>query len=348
MRLAESAEQDACVEAIFSHYRANGFPVYDLTQQERIQRLASLIAFDHSTVIRNGIVRQTMHGMSLSWHYHPHMWDVRCGGKRTAMEVFMNDDLLKGAIAKRLEMGGYISDGGLRKAISTYSGTQRVSTFRPTAAASLYAALLPTSGGVTWDFCSGFGGRLLGALASQRVKTYIGTEPASMTMEGLEEMVSELVPLSGRRISVKLHKVGSEDFFPDRNSLDCVLSSPPFFNWEKYSNEPSQSFVRFPTKREWLEGYLGKTLANCRHGLKSSGLLAVNITGVPSYPKLESDFLALARREGWKLRATLHIEMSRMLGTKGFSTGTGKQYKTEPLFVFSTRNQKCGTPNLVH
>jgi hypothetical protein len=27
--------------------------------------------------------------------------------------------------------------------------------------------------------------------------------------------------------------------------------------------------------------------------------------------------------------------MSQMLGTKGFSAGTSKQYKTEPLFVFS-------------
>ena len=61
----------------------------------------------------------------------------------------------------------------------------------------------------------------------------------------------------------------------------------------------------------------------------------MNIANVPSYPRLEAEFLSLAKREGWKLRATLEIEMSQMLGTKGFNAGTNKQYKTDPLFVFS-------------
>jgi hypothetical protein len=327
-------EQDACVEALFSHYRANGFPVYDLSPRERAERLASLMAFDHSTILKNGVIRQTMHGMSLCWHYHPHMWDIRCGGKKTPMEVFLNDRLFKQAIAKRLEIGSYVTDGGVRKTLANFSGTQRVSTFRPSAAASIYRELLPAKGGVTWDFSGGFGGRLLGALACRRVKKYIATEPATMTYEGLQEMVAELVPMSGRRISVELHQVESEDFRPDRGSLDLVFSSGPYFRNEEYSDEASQSYIKFPTRHEWLEGYMGGTLANARRGLKPGGFLAVNIANVPSYPNLEADFLKLAKREGWRLRTTVQIEMSQMLGTKGFSTGTGKQYKTEPLFVF--------------
>jgi DNA modification methylase len=154
-------------------------------------------------------------------------------------------------------------------------------------------------------------------------------------MQGLEEMRDELVPLSGRKISIELHHVGSEDFEPDKNSLDLIFSSPPYSGHEKYADEPTQSYVRFPTRREWLEGYLGATLSNCRHGLKSGGVLAINIANVPSYPMLESDFLALAKREGWRLISTLKIQMSRMLGTKVFRTGASKQYKTEPLFVFN-------------
>jgi hypothetical protein len=156
-----------------------------------------------------------------------------------------------------------------------------------------------------------------------------------MTMEGLQEMVLELVPMSGRRIGVELHHVGSEDFRPDRNSLDLAASSGPYFRNEQYSDEQTQSYVKFPSREEWLEGYMGTTLANCRRGLKPGGILAVNIANVPSYPRLESDFLSLAKREGWRLRTTVQIEMSQMLGTKGFVAGTNKQYKTEPLFVFS-------------
>jgi hypothetical protein len=328
-------EQDACVEALFAHYRVNGFPVYDLSPRERAERLAALMAFDHATILKNGVIRQTMHGMSLCWHFHPHMWDIRCSGKRTPMEVFLDDRLFKQALAKRLEMGTYVTDGGVRKTLANFSGTQRVSTFRPTAAAAIYRELLSAKGGVTWDFSGGFGGRLLGALACRHVKKYIATEPATMTYEGLQEMVAEFVAMSGRRISIELHRVGSEDFVPDKNSLDLVFSSGPYFRNELYSDEPTQSYIRFPNRHEWLEGFMGGTLTNCRRGLKPGGILAVNIANVPSYPRLESDFLRLARREGWKLRATLRIEMSRMLGTRVFKAGNGKQYKTEPLFVFN-------------
>jgi hypothetical protein len=251
------------------------------------------------------------------------------------MDVFLDDHLFKQAIAKRLALGSYLSDGGIRKALSTYSGTQRVSTFRPTAAAAVYRELLPAKGGATWDFSGGFGGRLLGALACRLVKKYIATEPSTMTFEGLQEMVTELVPMSGRRINVELHHVGSEDFIPDKNSLDVVFSSGPYFRNEEYADELTQSYVKFPTRHEWLDGYMGGTLVNARRGLKPGGFLAVNIANVPSYPRLEADFLKLAKREGWRLRTTLQIELSQMLGTKGFSIGTGKQYKTEPLFVFS-------------
>jgi hypothetical protein len=156
-------------------------------------------------------------------------------------------------------------------------------------------------------------------------------------MEGLREMTSELVLMSGRRVSVELHQVGSEDYRPDRNSLDLAFSSPPYLGHEQYSDEPSQSYLKFPTREEWLEGYMGGTMANARRGLKLGGFLAINITGVPSFPRLEADFLTLAKREGWKLRATFQIEMSQMFGTKGFSAGASRQYKTEPLFVFVKR-----------
>ncbi len=246
------AEISACVEALLCHYRHVGFPVYDLSRAQRIQRLESLLSFDYRTILRDGVIRQTMHGVGLCWHFQPHAWGIQCGGKLTPMQVFMDDDLFRKAIDKRLRMGGYVTDGGIRKAVSTYSGAQRVSTFRPTAAAVVYDYLLPESGGVVWDFCGGFGGRLAGALACDRVKRYVATDPGTYVMEGLQEMASELVPLSGRRIDVELHRVGSEDYVPDRNSLDCICSSPPYFSQERYSQEASQSYIKYPNKGNYI------------------------------------------------------------------------------------------------
>ena len=49
---------------------------------------------------------------------------------------------------------------------------------------------------------AGFGGRLLGALACDRVDRYVGTDPSTYAMDGLREMAAELVPMAeqfGRR-----------------------------------------------------------------------------------------------------------------------------------------------------
>jgi len=65
-------------------------------------------------------------------------------------------------------------------------------------------------------------------------------------------MADELVPTAeqfGRRtLEVELHKIGREDFVPERNSLQLCFSSPPYAGWERYSDEPTQSHIKFPTQ----------------------------------------------------------------------------------------------------
>lgn len=59
-------------------------------------------------------------------------------------------------------------------------------------------------------------------------------------------------------------------------------------------------------------------------------ILAVNIAGVPSYPTLHEDFVALAVANGWRLVETLQLALSKM-------PGTGKQtasHKYEPVYAF--------------
>lgn len=67
----------------------------------------------------------------------------------------------------------------------------RSPTFTPTAAAAIYHKFLPEEGGVVWDMSAGFGGRLLGALACDRVDKYIGTDPNPLSVDGLREMTDE-------------------------------------------------------------------------------------------------------------------------------------------------------------
>ena len=323
----------------FEHYRREGFPVYSLKRDDKRQQLLELLVADHAAIIdKQGRIKQTMHGLALAWHYQPLAWTVRCGNRKTPLEVFTDDQSFLKAIERRTKLGNAFSDSGLRKILRTFSSTQSVSNFRPTAAAAVYHRLLPERGGVVWDMSAGFGGRLLGAIACDRVDRYIGTDPSTYAMDGLREMAAELLPMAeqlGRRtLEIELHKVGSEDFVPERNSLDVAFTSPPYFGWELYSDEPSQSYKKFPTQQEWLHSFIGATLRNCARGLKRSGILAINIASVAAYPNLAKLFVRFAEDNGWRLIETLRLQMSKMVGLKHIGKGA---FKTEPIFVFKKK-----------
>lgn len=190
-----------------------------------------------------------------------------------------------------------------------------------------------------FDPSCGWGGRLLGAIACDRVRKYIGCDPSTETLKGLERMRAELVPLAramGRNLEVKLHKLGSETekmraALP-KSGVDAIFSSPPYFGQEEYSEEPTQSYIQFPTPDAWLNGFMRLTLDNCAYALKPGGKLAINIATVSDYPgNLEDDFVALAESRGWKLVKTLKLALSVMPGTRGKQKG---KHKYEPIFVF--------------
>ena len=323
---------DALVEPIYQHYRSTGFPFYRLTPAEKYKQLQNLLRFDHSRTIAGKTVEQKMHGLALAWSYFPHAWSVRCNDMKTPIEVFECDSDFRRAIVKRLKYGtGRITDAAIRKAVRTFSGAQAVSNFRPTAAAAIYHTFLPASGGTVWDMSSGYGGRLLGAMACSHVSRYIGTDPCPATMDGLRSMAMEL----GRdNLKINLNEIGSEEFSPESSSLDVAFTSPPYFNAEKYGNEPTQSYLKYPERTEWLHGFVGGTLENCRRGLKPTGRLIINIANVKSYPTLERDFVTMAVAGGWKLERTLRYALSKMMGTRRPGSDS---FKYEPIFIFRRR-----------
>lgn len=318
--------------------RAEGLPVYALNRQQKMEELRLLLRFDHRSIIRDHEVRQTMHGLALAGTYFPHMWGIKCGDMRTPLEVYSSDELLSDALKRRKRMGKCETKSDLRKALRIYSGTQGVSNFRASAAAGLYDRYLPPEGGVVYDPSAGFGGRMLGALSCYKVTRYIGVDPSTKTIDGLREMQREL-PLLMRGLgyeppAIELHHCGSEDFVPKPESAHCAFSSPPYGRHERYSDEPTQSLLRFPTNEEWLNGYMRMTLDNCYIGLKRGGFLVVNIANVSSYPNLTEDFLALASRCGFRHSETLKLVLSAMPGTRDGSS----PFKHEPIFVFDKKH----------
>jgi len=252
---------------------------------------------------------------------------------KTPMEIWNDEEHFKKGI-KKLLSGTFwdqkeyhrITASDMRSLLRRYSGTQAVSNFRPTAAAMLYdkfvekeSPLLGTNSGVVWDMSCGYGGRLLGSIAAN--VNYIGTDPCTETFEGLKEIRTDW---GNKKRTIELHKLGSEIFRPDKNSVDFCFTSPPYFDWEKYSNEDTQSYKKYETTETWIEEFLRKTIENCHYGLKPGSILAMNVADTKRIKNFESETVRLGKEVGFKFIDTWHLQLSSQ---------TGKP-KHEPIFLF--------------
>lgn len=318
---------DEIIEKAFQYVNQKGFPYYKYSLEEKNKELNKLFKYDYSQIIKENVVKQTMHGLGLAWSYFPHAWEVKTRNMKTPFEIYENKDLLKKAIEKRLKRGGLemllpnggMTDSQIRKAIRSYSGVQAVSNFRPSAAAGIYKKY--ANNGIVWDMSGGFGGRLLGAILSNNVKKYIATDPSTKTMIGLTQMADEL---NVNNIDIKLILSGSEKYTPTDN-VDLCFTSPPYFNTEKYANESTQSFIAYDNQESWNENFLRKTIKNCYQCLKKDGFMLINIANVITHKTLEDVTVKIAGEEKFELIDILKMQLSSI--TKG-------GFKYEPIFVF--------------
>ena len=321
----EIEDVDSALEIIFKYHRQKGFPHYDIPTHGRLQQFKSLKRFDEQTLFKDGKIDQTMHGLSLAWTYFPHWVDVICGSsKLSPIEYWNNDDKLKEIIRKtwnwQIKHGsGSFTLNRLRQNLKIYGGNQSVSNFRPSAAKYIYNTY--GNQGVVWDMSCGWGGRLIGFLSSD-CKTYIGTEPSTKTFDGLERLTKDM---NIQNKEVELHKLGSEVFQPEDESVDLCFTSPPYFDTEKYSDEKTQSYIKYPTESRWITGFLKNTIENCYCSLKVGGKMMLNIANTKKYKTIEEETIRISSEMGFKHTDTLYLILSSV-------SGNGE--KLEPIFVF--------------
>ena len=329
----DTVDIDYGVEVIFNFYRRHGFPHYKIREDEKHIHMKKLQKFDVSNILDGKQIIQTMHALRLAWSYFPFFWEIKCGNSMNSpMETFNDDRKFKSTIKKcwNWQMKHWSGEGDnvrykfhenrLRQSLKIYTGTQSVSNFRPTAAKLIYEKY--GGDGVVWDMSAGWGGRLLGFLSSKNTKHYIGTEPATRTYKGLLKMKKEFSYINKK---VDIYKQGSEEYLPNKSSLDLCFTSPPYFDTEKYSDEPTQSYIKYPTQDEWVNGFLRKTIENCYYGLKEGGYMLYNIANTPKYKFIEEQTVKISKELGFAQEDTLQLTLSSVMGAG---------YKYEPIFVF--------------
>ena len=340
---------------VYTRFKEKGFPYYSTDKKWRDEKFNILTSTKLESIIdrRQKIIKQNPNGLSLAWSYMEHAWGIKCGKMRTPMEIWEDEEHLKKGINKILSGTFFtkrehyeVSDSDMRSMLRRYSGTQMVSNFRPTAAAAMYnifcdvdSPLEGTTAGTVWDPSMGYGGRLLGAILAG--VNYIGTDPCIPTYEGLVKILADY---GHQDKKYSLLRQGSETYIPEDESLDFVFTSPPYFGWEAYGDEPEQSSIKFDTSYMWREGFLKKTIANAHKGLKTGKYLALNVANTKQYKTFEEDTVALAKSVGFEHTDTWWLSLSTQQGGSAVSTLDGETTETKQKQQYMGEYQRPDIP----
>ena len=128
----------------------------------------------------------------------------------------------------------------------------------------------------------------------------------------------------------EIFNTGSEQYIPQlKEKIDLSFSSPPYFNYETYTNCNTQCYIKYNTYDSWLKNYVKKTLENIHKYTKENGLHLVNLEDTKRI-KLLNDWLDIATKVGFTLEEieTLSFDDLAYIILKE----KGKKMKTTDLF----------------
>lgn len=331
---ASPAEQEQMVEEVFAIYRAkNIFPIVYYNGQGVAKEIQKCIDKD---IDWDGKVlnQRFTQGSSLCKWFMPNMFDVVVrDNPATQYKRFYDDIELKKAIAFCLRYDTGVKpaqvQAGLRMTASV------ATNFAPMRAKALFEHFTPANGTI-YDYCMGFGGRMLGALSSKKNFTYIGTDPNTETFTHLQELGVAIERVTGRVGSFDIHCAGSEtSAVIDKHgaeSIDFAFSSPPYFNLEQYTEEGTQCYNQYNEVDLWLEGFVRPTVRNIYALLKPDRYYAVNIADFKIGSKKVSfveDWKRISLEEGFTYVKNIPMKLQTRTGNRGINDN-----KQEGIFVF--------------
>lgn len=319
------------IEQAFQYWRAQGFPYYRLTPKKVLQEFSRLREKDWQGVFSPNGLHSSNVGVRLANSFQPGIWKVRVHRFRSPMDVFRDDCLLRKALERSLTIWPDrfgTNAACLRGILKTFPDTASVSNYKPMVAKAVMVKY--SRGGPIVDFSAGYGGRLLGALALG--KPYIGIEPNRSQVLGCLRMTKALARLHFSLPETQmLNGVAEDELFRfPKNFAELVFSSPPFFDWEHYSESKSQSFKRFPDYEQWRSRFLEPVIAESNRILKKRGYLVLNVTNGNRLPSADH-VKDTARNMGFKL-LTVHRMVLRKVPY--LHPRNGQIVKSELLLVF--------------
>ena len=321
-------ERERLVEWLFNLIRSrdNAVPLHVWSDDIFNKIVSSLCDIDTNVTYQDGAYSLNNIGANILTQFFPEILDVAKSGKASPRDFFKDDKRLLGYCRTVLK---YCTSPLEMFKMMSFRGSSRCYNFRPATAKALYE-LYGKDNCKVLDTSSGFGGRLLGFFTAKNTSEYVGIDPNTA------DSCNKFILYMSRYFTNKkayVNKIGSEDFtiesYPQyENYFDISFTSPPYFNIERYSDDITQSHVKFNTYDLWVDGFYRNTIYNSCNSLKLDGVFAVNISWVDNIKEYTEEFLNdcgfyIIKEDKYLLR--IHPRES--------SYGSDKMSKYEPIWV---------------
>ena len=335
-REGDQNDRDSIIHCLAEFHRQNGYPHVRMTNR-KADREMEKIAASPSPLLEDGSLTMNTVGVGMANSFHPQMAKVRCmKGYRTPYETYQNDEFLRDVIRRVLDLGWKPTEAMVRKMLRVRDGVRSVVNFKPVISRFVYQQFCP-SGGKSLDPCAGFGGRLAGCIASNRGLLYHGIDPTADTAAGNTRMAGAFSSIHGVfgpkwKFRFRFDLGCAEDVMPtlQGSSYDLVFTSPPYFDVEKYSDDPNQSYRRYPVYQEWRDKFMAVVISQSARVLRSGGHLVLNVKNYRKAP-LVDDAMSIASETG----LVFVTEHPMRLANSEFFRKEGKpKFHTEPILAW--------------
>ncbi len=204
-------------------------------------------------------------------------WATARASEPSVVQRWQDQDLRLKVCRRFLKLSGTdrMSPSAFRRALCVTGATP--SQFKPGAARALYELVGAAD---VLDLSAGWGDRLVGFCAAAGTRRYLGIDPN----EALHPLYRQAAQRYAGDKTVDLLCGPAEDAEIPADSFDMALTSPPYFQVEKYAEgtdcAKNQSWARYPTMQQWRAGFLAPVMRAAWNGLRQGGVLAINLADV--------------------------------------------------------------------
>ena len=224
-------------------------------------------------------------GMKICQHFFDNFFDIKAHNGKCFRSVQNKFDTMDKIRTWGLEKMSALYVSWIRRAVYMASGMHNPTYYRPHLAKQIILSTGKKEG-ILFDPCAGWGGRMLGTVAAGW--QYIGCEPNKETYNNLLRVVEFL----GIQSQVTLYNLPFEDLKMDElENVDIILTSPPYFNLERYSDEENQSYNKFLSFENWKADWYIPMIEKCIKKLNINGLSCWNVMDFKGNDMVNSMFI---------------------------------------------------------